>query len=100
MVFELGNAAVNLAMDAPGGSRPGFSVSPLPGIFHALYNKCPEVRQFMPGSNAGSSGNGVPEWDMLSFGPTLEGVHSPDEKIYIDTVEVLAIPAGNSENAT
>ncbi len=24
---------------------------------------------------------------MVSFGPTLEGVHSPDEKIYIDTVE-------------
>jgi dipeptidase D len=25
--------------------------------------------------------------DMISIGPTLEGVHSPDEKIYIDTVE-------------
>ena len=25
--------------------------------------------------------------DMVSFGPTLEGVHSPDEKIHIDTVE-------------
>jgi len=23
----------------------------------------------------------------VSLGPTLEGVHSPDEKIYIDTVE-------------
>ncbi len=29
----------------------------------------------------------VPGMDMISFGPTLEGVHSPDEKIYIDTVE-------------
>jgi dipeptidase D len=25
--------------------------------------------------------------DMLSFGPTLESVHSPDEKIFIDTVD-------------
>jgi dipeptidase D len=25
--------------------------------------------------------------DMVSFGPTLEGVHSPDERIHIDTVE-------------
>jgi dipeptidase D len=25
--------------------------------------------------------------DMVSFGPTLEAVHSPAEKIYIDTVE-------------
>jgi len=24
---------------------------------------------------------------MVSFGPTLQEVHSPDEKIYIDTVE-------------
>ncbi len=24
---------------------------------------------------------------MDSFGPTLEGVHWPDEKIYIDTAE-------------
>jgi len=24
---------------------------------------------------------------MISFGPTLEGVHSPDEKIHIDTVD-------------
>ena len=24
---------------------------------------------------------------MISIGPTLQGVHSPDEKIYIDTVE-------------
>ena len=23
---------------------------------------------------------------MISFGPTLEGVHSPDERIHIDTV--------------
>jgi dipeptidase D len=25
--------------------------------------------------------------DMISFGPTLQSVHSPDEKIYIETVE-------------
>jgi dipeptidase D len=25
--------------------------------------------------------------DMISFGPTLEGVHSPDEKMHIDTVQ-------------
>jgi len=24
---------------------------------------------------------------MVSFGPTLEGVHTADERIYIDTVE-------------
>jgi dipeptidase D len=24
--------------------------------------------------------------DMLSFGPTMTGVHSPDEKLYVETV--------------
>jgi dipeptidase D len=28
-----------------------------------------------------------PELDMISFGPTLRGVHSPDEKIEIASVE-------------
>ena len=26
--------------------------------------------------------------DMVSFGPTLRGVHSPDEKVNIKTVEM------------
>ena len=29
-----------------------------------------------------------PNMDMVSFGPTLRGVHSPDEKINIKTVEM------------
>jgi dipeptidase D len=28
-----------------------------------------------------------PDLDMISFGPTLRGVHSPDEKIEIASVE-------------
>lgn len=27
-----------------------------------------------------------PGMDMISFGPTLRGVHSPDEKVDIETV--------------
>ena len=39
------------------------------------------------GLECGIIGEKYPGMDMVSFGPTLEGVHSPDEKIYIDTVE-------------
>jgi dipeptidase D len=28
-----------------------------------------------------------PTLDMISFGPTLQGVHSPDERMLIPTVE-------------
>ena len=27
--------------------------------------------------------------DMVSFGPTLRGVHSPDEKLLIPTVDMV-----------
>ena len=27
-----------------------------------------------------------PHWEMISFGPTITGAHSPDEAVQIDTV--------------
>jgi dipeptidase D len=30
-----------------------------------------------------------PDMDMISFGPTMFGVHSPDEKLKIDTVPLF-----------
>ena len=29
-----------------------------------------------------------PHLDMISFGPTMRGVHSPDERLLISTVEL------------
>jgi dipeptidase D len=47
----------------------------------------PEVGAIHAGLECGIIGEKVPGMDMISFGPTLADVHSPDEKIYIDTVE-------------
>ncbi len=52
-----------------------------------LYAKEPEVKAIHAGLECGIIGEKYPGIDMVSFGPTLEGVHSPDEKIHIDTVE-------------
>ena len=30
-----------------------------------------------------------PNLDMVSFGPTLRGVHSPDERLLISTVDMV-----------
>ena len=27
-----------------------------------------------------------PHWDMVSFGPTIQGAHSPDERVHIPAV--------------
>jgi len=88
-IFELGGATVQHT-DAYPGWKPDLD-SPILGIaksaFRALYGKDPEVKAIHAGLECGIIGERVPGMDMVSFGPTLEGVHSPDEKIYIDTVE-------------
>jgi dipeptidase D len=89
MIFELGGAAARHSDGYPGW-KPNLD-SPVLAIakntYHALFNKYPEVKAIHAGLECGILGERCPGMDMLSFGPTLEGVHSPDEKIHIDTVE-------------
>ena len=51
-----------------------------------MFGKEPAVKAVHAGLECGIIGEKYPGMDMVSFGPTLEGVHSPDEKIYIETV--------------
>ena len=55
--------------------------------YKSLFGKEPEVKAIHAGLECGIIGERIPGMDMVSFGPTLEGVHSPDEKIHIDSVE-------------
>ena len=55
--------------------------------YRHLTGKESHVKAIHAGLECGIIGEKYPGIDMVSFGPTLEGVHSPDEKIYIDTVE-------------
>jgi dipeptidase D len=52
-----------------------------------LNGKEPEVKAVHAGLECGIIGEKYPGMDMVSFGPTLEAVHTPDERIYIDSVE-------------
>jgi dipeptidase D len=54
--------------------------------YQQLYGKTPETKAVHAGLECGIIGEKYPGMDMVSFGPTLEGVHSPDEKIHVDTV--------------
>jgi dipeptidase D len=54
--------------------------------FKTLYGREPAVKAVHAGLECGVIGEKYPGIDMVSFGPTLEGVHSPDEKIHLDTV--------------
>lgn len=88
-VLELGGATVGYT-DAYPGWKPNMD-SPILKIakdaYKSLYGKEPEVKAIHAGLECGIIGEKFHGMDMISFGPTLEGVHSPDERIYIDSVE-------------
>jgi dipeptidase D len=88
-ILSLGGASINGSNGYPGW-KPNMD-SPIlktaKSVYRSLYGKDPEVKAVHAGLECGVIGERFPGMDMVSFGPTLEGVHSPDEKIHIDTVE-------------
>ena len=58
-------------------------------VYQDRYGKLPEVKAVHAGLECGIIGEKYPGMDMLSFGPTLEMVHSPEERVHIDTVKTF-----------
>jgi dipeptidase D len=88
-VLELSSATVEHTHGYPGW-KPDME-SPILKIsksaYQNLYGKEPIVKAIHAGLECGVLGERIPGMDMVSFGPTLEAVHSPDERIHIDTVD-------------
>ena len=55
-------------------------------VYNNKYGKVPAVKVIHAGLECGILGAIYPNWDMISFGPTIRFPHSPDEKVKIDTV--------------
>ena len=56
-------------------------------IYHELFGVEPKVNAVHAGLECGIIGSAYPGLDMISFGPTIENPHSPDEKCEIASVE-------------
>ena len=88
-VFQLIDADIRHGEGYPGWA-PNLS-SELLRITKSSYIKLfkvePIVRSIHAGLECGLFLEKFPELDMISFGPTMRGVHSPDEKINIETVD-------------
>jgi dipeptidase D len=87
-IFQLGGATVEESEGYPGW-QPNLNSPILKSAkeaYRSLYGKDLEVKAIHAGLECGIIGERISGMDMISFGPTLESVHSPDEKIYIDTV--------------
>ncbi len=87
-VFRLANANVKRT-----GGYPGWSPnrnSPVLHITETAYKKMfgtdPVVRAIHAGLECGLFLEKYPELDMISFGPTIRGAHSPDERLHIGSV--------------
>ena len=88
-IFELGGAQVEQNEGYPGW-KPNLDSKILKlakSTYKDLYGKEPLVKAIHAGLECGIIGEKIPDMDMISFGPTLQGVHSPDEKIFISSVE-------------
>ena len=57
--------------------------------YKKLFQKDPKVLGIHAGLECGLFSEKYPNLDMVSFGPTLRGVHSPDERLHIPTVEMV-----------
>lgn len=56
-------------------------------IFTQYYEKEPEVKAIHAGLECGIIGEKYPGMNMISFGPTITGAHSPDERVHIPSVK-------------
>ena len=90
-VFELAGAEVVI-----GEGYPGWAMNPKSEILRIareqyvrLFQKEPIVRGIHAGLECGLFSEKYPGLDMVSFGPTLRGVHSPDERLLIPTVDMV-----------
>jgi dipeptidase D len=87
--FELAGYDVKLS-----GSYPGWSPnanSPILKVltekYKALFNSEPHVGACHAGLECGIIGRNYPNLDMISFGPTIKGAHSPDERASISSTQ-------------
>jgi len=87
--FELARCEVSF-----GGNYPGWTPNPDSAIlkiaenkYNELFGEKPKVAACHAGLECGILGQNYPEMDMISFGPTILGAHSPDERVSIASVQ-------------
>ena len=76
------------------GSYPGWKPNPdspilktMQEIYNTRFGNIPDIKAIHAGLECGILGGAYPNWDMISFGPTIRFPHSPDEKVNIATVQ-------------
>lgn len=76
------------------GDYPGWKPNPdsdilrlMTALYRDTFGKEPKVEACHAGLECGILGSHLPGMDMISFGPTIRGAHSPDERVQISSVQ-------------
>lgn len=76
------------------GAYPGWQANPTASIvnvlkqtYQSLFNEKPHVNACHAGLECGIIGKPYPNMEMVSFGPTIKGAHSPEEKASISSTQ-------------
>jgi dipeptidase D len=76
------------------GSYPGWTPRPdapivklMSDLYLDMFGEKPSVLACHAGLECGIVGARYPEMQMISFGPTIRGAHSPDERVQISSVQ-------------
>jgi len=87
--FELAGFEVALSGDYPGWNPNPKSpiLKVLKQQYEMIFKEQPRVVACHAGLECGILGQNYPEMDMISFGPTIKGAHSPDERVSISSVQ-------------
>jgi len=87
--FESGGFDVVFSGDYPGWTPNVNSpiLGVLTGIYENMFGQKAHVVACHAGLECGILGRNYPDMDMISYGPTIKGAHSPDERVKISSVE-------------
>lgn len=88
-VFELAGMDVEFSGSYPGWKpKPGSEiVQIMEQLYEKRFNEKPAVVACHAGLECGIIGANYPEMEMVSFGPTIRGAHSPDERASISSAQ-------------
>ncbi len=88
-VFELAGMEVEFSGSYPGWKpKPGSDIVKLmEKIYERDFGSKPHVVACHAGLECGIIGANYPEMEMVSFGPTIRGAHSPDERANIPSAQ-------------
>lgn len=87
--FSIAGADVEFSGDYPGWKPNTNSriMHTMKAIYEREFKSEPRIVIIHAGLECGIIGRNYPNMDMISFGPTIEHPHSPDERVNIATVQ-------------